>query len=59
MSVEIRELVIRATVSSKQTRTSGDAEGESSPALTEADRSDIVRAAVEQVLRIMKTSKER
>jgi hypothetical protein len=59
MPVEIRELVIRATVNSKQSQVSDDAEAEPIPALTEADRSNIVRDAVEQVLRILKTSKER
>lgn len=64
MAVEIRELVIRATVHSQPSRGSGDCqdcEGSSSSSApdTNGDRGEIVRAAVEQVLRILKASKER
>ena len=59
MPVEIRELVIRATVSNKKTREADDADSDAPTALTDADRTGIVRTAVEEVLRILKTSKER
>ena len=61
MAVEIRELVIRATVrgNSAETANGEEKSDASSSGLTTAEKSEIVRAAVEQVLRILKTSKER
>jgi hypothetical protein len=59
MPVEIKELVIRATVTTQEARSSTDAGTNEQAALAEADRSIIVRAAVEEVLRIMRASKER
>lgn len=59
MPVEIRELVIRATVRSKPAETVDDMRLHKDQGITEADKSEIVRTAVEQVLRILKTSKER
>jgi hypothetical protein len=60
MPVEIKELVIRATVTTQEDRSSStDANTEAEATLTEAERSIIVRAAVEEVLRIMRASKER
>lgn len=55
MPVEIRELVIRAVVAPD-----GDRPAPAAPAaLAEEERRAIVEAAVREVLRILKTSKER
>ena len=55
MSVEIRELVIRAVVSGEKTAT----QQKECVALTIEDRETIIDIAVREVLRIMKASKER
>ena len=55
MPVEIRELVIRAVVAPDGERPAPAAPG----ALSEEDRAAIVEAAVREILRILKTSKER
>lgn len=57
MPVEIRELVIRATVKSPGCQDDDDAEGTSLS--KEDERAAIVRAAVEAVLRTLRASKER
>lgn len=55
MSVEIRELLIRAVVAPDGARPVPAAPA----ALPEQERAAIVEAAVKEVLRILKTSKER
>lgn len=55
MPVEIRELVIRAVVDPGPERPAPAAPA----ALTGEDRDALVEAAVREVLRILKTSKER
>lgn len=55
MSVEIKELVIRAVVSSKEERPAAGAPA----ALAGEDRDAIVEAVVKEVLRILRASKER
>ena len=58
MSVEIRELVIRASVTERATPNAKDpCDCDETDAARE--QSDVVRAAVQEVLRILKASKER
>ena len=59
MPVEIRELIIRAKVNATEAPGSNDAPQQRESALTGDERAEIVRSAVDQVLRILKTSKER
>lgn len=59
MAVEIRELVIRATVRGNSGETRDGEEQSEASGITAAERAEIVRVTVEQVLRILKTSKER
>jgi hypothetical protein len=65
MPVEIKELVIRASVSTKEARgccgddSDGDEETEGHPTAPEVDSAAIVRTTVAEVLRILKASKER
>ena len=51
MAVEIKELIVRASVTNN---TTAEQENDDSP-----DRQEIVRACVEQVLKILKREKER
>ena len=65
MPVEIRELVIRASVSTKEARgCCGDDDGddedtEGHPTAPQVDNAAIVRTTVAEVLRILKASKGR
>jgi hypothetical protein len=60
MSIEIKELVIRASVGAKEPRgCCGEDESEGSSAQPEIDRAAVVRAAVAEVLRVLRASKER
>lgn len=62
MPVEIKELVIRAVVSQEGARAGGHgaaASGEGAERAEPEDREAIVAAAVREVLRILKSSKER
>ena len=61
MSIEIKELVIRASVGAANTSgdNSDDEESGGGRASGDTDRAAIVRAAVAEVLRILKASKER
>ena len=54
MPIEIRELVIRATVDPKKEKAGGPAAGKSAPATQ-----DVVAECVEQVLEILRREKER
>ncbi len=59
MPVEIRELVIRATVKSPGCQDQDEDVDAPGSAFTGNDRDAIVRAAVEAVLRTLRASKER
>jgi len=64
MPVEIKELVIRASVSSKEDRgccgdDGDDDDTEGHPTAPQVDNAAIVRTTVAEVLRILKASKER
>ena len=52
MAVEIKELIIRASVNNNKTGESGDNEGS-------LDKQEIIRDCVKQVLEILKREKER
>ncbi len=55
MTVEIRELVIRATVRPPGEKKKPDGQGGGAP----ADRQEIVADCVEEVMRILREEKER
>lgn len=58
MPIEIRELVIKATVNQDQNRTASGA-GSSAGNDENEERKSVVRDAVEEVLRIIESKKER
>lgn len=58
MPIEIRELVIKATVNQDQNKTASGA-GSSAGNDTNEERESVVREAVEEVLRIIESKKER
>jgi len=57
MPVEIRELVIKATINQDQNKAASS--GNSGGANESEEKEAIVREAVEEVLRIMESKKER
>jgi hypothetical protein len=67
MPIEIKELVIKATVSNQAPRQNGStgsvqangSTGSSSPAGSNNDRDEIIEACVERVLQILKDKIER
>lgn len=58
MPIEIKELVIRATVNNKPPSGNGSA-SQQQPSGNEADQEAIISACVEQVLQILKDKVER
>jgi hypothetical protein len=58
MPIEIRELVIKATVNQDQNKTASGA-GSTTGNDTNEDRESVVREAVEEMLRIIESKKER
>lgn len=63
MPIEIKELIIRASVSTKEARgccnDDSDEDDEGHPTAPNVDNAAIVRTTVAEVLRILKASKER
>lgn len=59
MPVEIRELIIKATVNQQQAEPTAQAYGDSVPGGRKDDRENLINQCVEQVLEILKNTKER
>lgn len=54
MPIEVKELVIKATVSEQEGKASGK-----QGALSEAAKEEIIQACIDQMLRILKQQRER